>query len=240
MLSIIIPTYNAQATLPATFQSLMSALVDGMIKEVIVTDGGSTDKTAQMAEEAGATLIKARKKGRGPQLAEAAKIAKSNWLLFLHADTHLEQGWHLEVEDFIESTGQTSPLPKPAAFTFALKEKGIWPSLLTKLVKIRTATFGMPYGDQGLLIAKTTYEKAGGFKQLPIMEDVDLLRRLTPRPVQLKSRAYTSAVRYQQEGYVKRIARNQLCLAAFYRGVPIEKIEAWYEPAYDQNHDPKK
>ena len=229
MLSVIIPTLNAQETLPATFQSLMTALIAGMIKEVIIIDGGSTDNSCQLAEEAGATVLTTSLKGRGPQLSEAIKHAKSEWLLLLHADTELEEGWHEEVSSYIKQENRSSSLPKAATFTFALKEQGIRPALLTKIVRIRCKLFALPYGDQGLLIAKPTYQASGGFKDLPIMEDVDLIRRLNHKPAQLKSRAFTSATRHEQEGYIKRIIRNQCCLAAFYAGFPIKKIENWYE-----------
>ena len=230
MLSVIIPTLNAETTLPATLQSLMRALIAGMIKEVIITDGGSIDKSCQIAETAGATIITVLQPGRGPQLAAAAKHAKSDWLLVLHADTELEDGWHEEVSTFINKENQSQTLPKAAAFTYATKEKGLRPTLLTKTVRARCKLFSLPYGDQGLLIAKQTYQDCGGFKDLPLMEDVDLIRRLKHRPVLLKSRAFTSTIRHQNEGYLKRVLRNQFCLSAFYAGFPIKKIESWYAP----------
>ena len=229
MLSVIIPTLNASKTLPATFASLMTGLIDGMIKEVIISDGGSTDGTTQIAQEAGAVILTNDIPGRGPQLANGAQAAKSNWLLFLHADTELEQDWHQEALTFIDQQTQDQKSPQAAAFTFALKDKGLMPTALTQIVWARCALFKLPYGDQGLLIHKQTYNEAGGYPPIPIMEDVALIRRLATRPHMLKSRAFTCPSRYQQDGYIKRSLRNLSCLTAYYRGHPPEQIKEWYE-----------
>lgn len=235
MLSVIIPTLNAEKTLPATLAALMDALVAGMIKEVIIVDGGSSDRTKTIAEEAGASLIELGTPSRGGQQRSGAERAKADWLLFLHADTELEPGWHNEVSDFINAhMAQNPSLPltknhSVAAFRFALKESGGGPALLTGLVRLRNRLLHLPYGDQGLLISKSIYQQAGGHKPIPIMEDVDLLQRLKVKPARLKSRAFTSADRFRKDGYIKRSLRNLACLTAFYFGTPPEKIKTWYE-----------
>lgn len=229
MLSIIIPTLNSAKELPATFASLMPALIEGAISEVIIVDGGSTDQTIEIADEAGAKIITPDDKGRGPQLSSGANAAKNQWMLFLHSDTELEDNWHKEVKKFIEQQEENSEkLHESAAFKFALKDKGLAPNILSIMVALRCALFSLPYGDQGLLISKSTYEKSGGYPPFPIMEDTDLVRRL-PTPIKLlKSRAFTSAERYQKEGYLKRSTKNLYCLAAYYRGLPPEKIHKIY------------
>lgn len=235
MLSIIIPTLNSGKELPATFASLMPALLEGAINEVIIVDGGSTDDTVNIADDAGATIIVAETKGRGPQLSTGAKAAKNQWMLFLHSDTELEDGWHIEATQFIKDqdkkttdASNNNQIPSAAAFKFSLKDKGLAPKLMAKMVALRCALFSLPYGDQGLLISKQTYDASGGYPQFPIMEDADIIRRL-PTPVKiLQSRAFTSAERYQKEGYFKRSTRNLYCLAAYYRGLPPEKIYQIY------------
>src|SRR5262249_40898609 len=102
MISVVVPTLNAQATLAPTLAALVPAAVDGLIREVIVTDGGSMDRTVEIAEEAGATLI-ACSSGRGQQLRAGAERAQFPWLLFLHADTELTRGWEREVASFMEA-----------------------------------------------------------------------------------------------------------------------------------------
>lgn len=235
MLSIIIPTLNSAKELPATFASLMPALLEGAINEVIIVDGGSTDDTVEIADEAGAKILTPETKGRGPQLNAGAIAAKNQWMLFLHSDTELEENWHIEATKFIKAENQklseeTAPntAPNAAAFKFSLKDKGLAPKILTKLVALRCSLFSLPYGDQGLLISKQTYEACGGYPNFPIMEDTDIIRRL-PAPVKiLQSRAFTSAEKYQKEGYLKRSTRNLYCLAAYYRGLPPEKIYQIY------------
>lgn len=239
MLSIIIPTLNAAQDLPETFNSLMPALIDGMISEVIIVDGGSTDETLKIAEISGAKIIKPETpslekksstsiKGRGPQLKAGGDAAKKNWLLFLHADTQLETGWHEEVREFITIAEQNKREQNTAAvFTFALKDKSLAQFTVEKMVSLRCRLLSLPYGDQGLLIAKETYQSIGGFAPLPIMEDVDIVRRLPSLKI-LKSRAITSASRYKREGYIKRISRNLYCIGAYYYGIEPEKIHKIY------------
>jgi len=227
MISVIIPTLNAQKGLPATFAALMPALIEGMIKEVIIVDAGSQDNTLAIAQAAGAKVISANMTGRGAQLSQGATAAKSNWLLFLHADTQLEESWYQEAKHHIENQDQANA--SPAAFRFALQDKGLGPQILTWMVALRCHFFHLPYGDQGLLINKHAYQKAGGYSNQPLMEDVDLIRRLKPRPTIFKSRAFTCPSRYQKTGYIKRSLRNLTCLAAYYCGVPPNKIKDWYE-----------
>lgn len=229
MLSVIIPTLNAAKTLPATFGALMDALVDGMISEVIITDGGSSDATSDLAETTGAIFISQETASRGGQQKAGASAAKANWLLFLHADTELETGWHEEVRGFI-SQHQAAPENAPAAaFRFALKDTGLKPALLTGLVRARCRCLHLPYGDQGLLISKALYEKLGGHAAIPLMEDVELIRRLPQPPHYFSARAFTSAERYKSEGYLRRGFSNLYCLTAYLRGKDPAIIRTWYD-----------
>src|SRR5882757_828790 len=97
MISVVIPTLNSERLLPRCFDSLIPAAVRGVVREVIVSDSGSNDGTLAIADATGAHIVHARK-GRGAQLAEGARIAKSDWLLFLHPETSLEPGWEVEAE----------------------------------------------------------------------------------------------------------------------------------------------
>ncbi len=124
MITVIIPTLNAARHLPATFLSIFDAAVDGFVSEVIVSDGGSEDKTRAIADDAGATVI-AGERGRGQQLRVGAEAAKKPWLLFLHADTTLERGWVGEVQAFMKKGEDAA-----AAFRFRLADSGFQPRLL--------------------------------------------------------------------------------------------------------------
>ena len=228
MISVIIPTFNAETTLGPTLAALVPAAVAGLVREVIVVDGGSSDRTTAIIDHAGAKLVHGSL-GRGHQLGTGGARARFPWLLFLHADTALAPGWEQEACGFIDGvTRQQRPLAA-AAFRFALDDRGARPRLLERLVALRCAAFGLPYGDQGLLIPKTLYEAIGGYRPLTLMEDVDLVRRLgRGRVVLLRTPAVTSAERFRREGYARRSLRNLLCLTLYALRVPLHVIGRIY------------
>ncbi|MEQ1577092.1 MAG: TIGR04283 family arsenosugar biosynthesis glycosyltransferase [Hyphomicrobium sp.] len=230
MISVIIPTLNAQASLAATLTSLVPAFVEGLIREVIVADGGSQDRTVALAEQAGATIVTTLP-GRGVQLKAGATKARLPWLLFLHADTVLDAGWEREVSTFIDKVDTGTIKPSAACFRFALDDAGARPRTVELGVAVRTALFKLPFGDQGLLIPRTLYDDTGGFSELPIMEDVAIMQKLgRARVTRLRTRAITSAERYRSEGYFRRILRNQGCLALYLLRVPPARIARLYAP----------
>jgi rSAM/selenodomain-associated transferase 2 len=227
MLSVIIPTLNAEAFLGQTMAALVPAAVDGVVREVIVADANSSDRSAFIAESAGATLVTCGG-GRGAQLAAGAARARFPWLLFLHADTVLEPGWEREVVRFVEGS-EAYAQPLAAAFRFALDDHGARARVLERLVAWRCALLRIPYGDQGLLLPRALYDAIGGYRSLPLMEDVDIVRRLGRRRLRLlQTRAVTSAERYRREGYLRRSARNLLCLALYGLRVPTPLIGRIY------------
>ena len=220
MISVIIATLNAERTLAHTLSALVPAVVEGIVQEAILVDGGSTDETCAIAEAAGTHLIEAPR-GRGSQLEAGAHHAKGDWLLFLHADTVLEPGWAEEAQSFIERVESGRRPQAAASFSFALDDDGLMPRVVEGLVGLRCSVLALPYGDQGLLISRNLYNRLGGFRPIPLMEDVDLVRRLKRRElVMLKSRAVTSGERYRREGYLARTFRNLGCMLLYYLRVP--------------------
>lgn len=228
MITVVIPTLNAESGLAAALTALVPAFVEGLVREVIVVDGGSTDRTIEIADQAGATLVTSAP-GRGQQLAAGANAARMPWLLFLHADTVLEQGWEREAAVFIERVQIGQRPEAAAAFGFALDDLGFKPRLIEWGVAIRCTLARLPYGDQGLLIPRRLYQSVGGFRSLPLLEDVDLVRRLgRSRTIILRAKAVTSAIRYRRDGYVRRVLRNITCLALYYCRVPTVVIARIY------------
>ena len=228
MISVVIPTLNAEATLSATLAALVPAAVDGLVREVIIADAGSEDRTGKIVDSAGATLVPCEK-GRGRQLAAGARQARFPWLLFLHADTVLAQGWEREASIFMQRVDREEQPPAAAAFRFELDDEGARPRVLERLVALRCALLRLPYGDQGLLISRRLYDEVGGYRPLELMEDVDLVRRLgRRRTVILRSRAITSAERFRRQGYLRRSARNLLCLTLYSLRVPTRVIGRLY------------
>jgi rSAM/selenodomain-associated transferase 2 len=221
-LSIVIPTLNAAETLPETLAALRRSALPG---EVIVVDGGSTDATVSVAQSAGAQVVVAQR-GRGTQLAAGAAAAAGNWLLFLHADCRLDADWETAVAAFLAAPDAAS---RAGYFDFAVDDPTAAARRLERIVAWRCRTLALPYGDQGLLIARTLYDAVGGFAPLPLMEDVDLVRRLGRRRLApIGARAITLADRYRRGGYVRRPLRNLLCLTLYFAGVPPSRIVRLY------------
>ncbi len=223
-ISVVIPALNAAETLPATLAALAPAAVEGLVREVILVDGGSDDATRATAEAAGARVIETAP-GRGGQLAEGAAQARGDWLLFLHADTVLDPGWTAEAAAFMRG-----PETSAGVFTLAFDAEGAAASIVAAGAMIRTRLFGAPYGDQGLLISRTHYDAVGGFRPLPLMEDVEFVDRLKKhgKLTVFRSRAVTSAHRYQRDGYFRRVLKNLVCVVMYRFGVAPERIEAFY------------
>ncbi len=201
----------------------MLSIGAGPTAEIVVVDGGSTDDTVAVARAHGARVV-AAPRGRGAQLAAGAAAARGPWLLFLHADTVLASGWAAPVTVFMAGDAA-----RAGYFRFALDDAGAAARRLERVVAWRCRTLGLPYGDQGLLIARRLYDAIGGFRSLPLMEDVDLVRRLGRRRlVALDHPAITSAARYQRGGYAGRSARNLLCLGLYFLGLPPRALVRLY------------
>lgn len=220
---MIIPTLNAAAVLPATLGSLAEGR-DG-IGEVIVSDGGSGDATRKVALAAGCRVVEGVR-GRGAQLRAGTDAARGDWLLVLHADTQLEAGWAAATEKFCAEPANAD---RAAYFRFALADAASSARRLEAIVAWRCRWFGLPYGDQGLLIRAATCRALGGFAALPLMEDVDLVRRIGRRNLAaLPVRAITSAARYQRGGYWARPLRNLCCLGLYFAGVAPTRLAKLY------------
>jgi rSAM/selenodomain-associated transferase 2 len=220
-LSIVIPALNAAASLPVALVAA-GAVEPG---EIIVADGGSADDTSAFAALSGAKVVYSAR-GRGYQLAAGAMAASGEWLLFLHADCILEPGWGEAAGRFIAADGAEG---RAGYFDLVFDDANPAARRLERIVGWRSRALGLPYGDQGLLINRALYDAVGGFAPLPLMEDVDLVRRLgRARLAPIGARCLTSAARYRREGYWRRPARNLLCLSLYFAGVAPERIVRLY------------
>lgn len=220
--SVVIPTLDVADRLGPCLGALGDALFEGVIREVILADGGSADAIEGVAAATGARLVTAPL-GRGQQLAAGAEAARGAWLLFLHSDTVLGSGWGTAVLAHIARHPD-----RAGWFRLAFDTDHRMARLVAGWANWRSRWIGLPYGDQGLLVPRALYQRVGGYPPIPLMEDVALARRLRGRLSPLSAVAVTSARRYEREGWFRRGARNVGTLARYLAGVPPERLIARY------------
>ncbi len=212
-ISVIIPTLNSANTIGPCLAAVAAGLQSGMIAEVIIADGGSDDDIAEIAELSGAQLILALP-GRGSQLANAAKSAKADWLIFLHSDTVLARNWPQTC-----AAHMASHPDKAAYFKLKFDTNSFAARIVAGWANWRARIFDLPYGDQGLLISKQLYDRIGGYANIPLMEDVRIAKALKRKLVALDCIATTSAERYQKQGWLRRSFKNFVILIQYKMGV---------------------
>lgn len=213
------------AVIPARDEESLIARAIGSVEadaEVIVVDGCSQDRTREVAASRGA-LVLSSSPARGVQLQTGAARASGDWLLLLHADTWLEAGWAEAIRELGGDVGG-------GAFRFAIDAPGRGYRLLEAAVSARCALLCLPYGDQALFVRRALLARIGGIAPLPLMEDVDLARRLRRegRLALLQPRAYTSPRRWQRHGLVGATLRNWCVLTLYAAGVPPARLVRLY------------
>ncbi|MCP5074828.1 MAG: glycosyltransferase [Rhodobacteraceae bacterium] len=221
-LSVVIPTLDSAARLGPTLACAFEAVPTGLLNELILADGGSQDGIDKLADEAGARLV-VSVAGRGRQLAAGAEAASGDWLLFLHADTVLSEGWSDAVLAHINRSQQAG------YFRLAFDARGFAPRFVAGWANLRSRLLGLPYGDQGLLISRQLYESVGGFPALPLMEDVVLARALKGQMCLLPATATTAADRYLRDGWVLRGWRNLITLLLYFLGWAPDGLARRYQ-----------
>ncbi len=224
-LDVVVPALNAAPTLAAALRALDEGRRCGLVGEVLAVDGGSRDGTRAVAQEGGARVLESPP-GRGLQLVAGAAAATSPWILFLHADTVLEAGWAVAVREFMAAPGSED---RAAVFRFTLDDADPRARRIERLARWRGRALALPYGDQGLLISRGLYDALGGFRPLPLMEDVDFVRRVGRRGlVELDVAALTSAARYRAGGWWLRPLRNLAILLLYFLGLSPETLKRLY------------
>lgn len=214
-LSVIIPVLNGAGDLARCLKQLEGGA------QVIVSDGGSTDDSRVIAEEAGARLIVGAP-GRGGQLKRGAEVAETPWLLFLHVDSQLPEDWREQV------LGHIADCSTPAVFHLRFDTPGWQARFVAGWANLRSRAFNLPYGDQALLISRELYDQACGFDDIPLMEDVALVRRL-PRITLLPGYITTGAERYEIQGWFTRGRRNLWLLLRYFCGAQPEELSQNYQ-----------
>lgn len=220
LVSVIIPTLNEAQMLGRILERIYSS--DAV--EVIVSDGGSHDDTRKLAARFGTRVLEVPG-GRAAQLNAGAAAANGRLLLFLHADT-------LPPRRYADMIRQALDHPATVAGAFRFRTDGSLTvmRMIEWAANFRSIVFQWPYGDQGLFIEKRVFEEEGGFASLPIMEDFEFVGRLRRRgPIEtLHDEIITSARRWQQLGPVRTTLINQIMIAGFLIGAPMQKLKHLY------------
>lgn len=216
-ISVVIPALDEEGRIGQAVRS-----VRGEASEVLVVDGGSRDRTCQEAAAAGARVT-VFPGGRGVQLAHGAREAAGEWLVFLHADTHLEAGWAAQLRSLDARAAG-------GAFRFAVDSARPAFRVIEAGVALRCALLRLPYGDQALFARRGAYAAAGGFPPLPLMEDVAFVRRLRRvGPLAFPAaRAFTSPRRWDRRGVAATTLGNLRLLALYLAGRSPERLAREY------------
>lgn len=227
-ISIIIPVLNEAAIIATTLQQIRTNISpenqDSHSLEIIVVDGGSQDRTREIAQSLGVQVM-ATAPGRAEQMNAGAKRARGEILLFLHADTKLPPRF-----DQILLAQLKDPAVIAGAFELGIDGQGWGLRAIEMGVKWRSRWLSLPYGDQGIYLRSQVFHLLGGFAQLPIMEDFEIMGRLKKlgkiaiAPVAVR----TSARRWQKLGIVKTTLINQLMIIGYYLGVSPDRLAKWY------------
>lgn len=225
--SIVIPVLNEAAILEANLRSLGSHDAE----EVIVVDGGSSDRTVDIAESCSATVLHIASPGRARQLNAGARAARGEIVLFLHADVRLPA-------DAIESIRSAMKRPSAVGGAFRTRtvldshtQKNRWIKPMLPIADIRSRYTSTPYGDQAMFVRRAVWESVGGFPDVPLLEDAELSRKLARvgELVRLRSHVRVSARRYAARPLYYTLANNLLPL--LHRvGVPPTTLASWYRP----------
>jgi len=221
-ISIIIPTINEANNLPLLLSDLSS--VQKRV-EIIIVDGGSEDKTIDIANIYGAKVYQCKERNRGLQLHVGAKNSKGDWLIFLHADTRLTHDLFRKINPVLKGNNNYIYY-----FKFKINHKKIIYRVLEIFVNFRSKFFKQPYGDQGLIIHRNTYFKNNGFRKIHLMEDVDFLRRLNKKKdlKQLNLPIFISSRKWERSNIFLQAIKNWQFRRRWIKGESLKSIYSDY------------
>ena len=207
-ISIIIPTLNEEKTISQCLETVVN--IPGI--EIIVSDGGSMDETVEIAGKHRDIKVVSSITGRSIQMNSGATCAKGEILLFLHADCVLSGEYVLKIRQIFDSG-----IFVGGAFKIRLLSEKSPYRLIEMGINFRSKVFKLPYGDQGLFVKRSIFEKLGGFREMPVCEDLDFICRLKKcgRIAILNDRIFSSVRMWKNHGILRTSLRNQLLLASY-------------------------
>jgi len=221
MISVIIPTLNEQDKIGILLGSLLGSIDRSL--EVIVVDGGSDDGTLEKIHKFPKIILVKGEKGRANQFNEGARQSNGDILFFVHADSKLPNLWKEQIEAVMDNR-------KYIGGTFYLKfdKEGFWYHLYSRMSQINNSL--CTFGDQGLFVRRTDFEKIGKYPPIPIMEDYEILYRMRQigKLTKLDSPIITSARKFTKNGAVLQQFKNVLIVILYKIGVRPSKLAKWY------------
>ena len=221
MISIIIPVLNEEEIIEDTLKSLKKQKGDF---ELIVVDGGSTDQTKEITNRY-QNIISSRR-GRSFQMNAGAKASKGDILLFLHADSKLQDEAIIRIENVVKDEEIVG-----GAFKFSLDDSSWYYQIISFFANMRAKIFKIYPGDHGLFVRKSIFNKIGGYKNIELMEDVDLSNRLKKegKLIQLDTKIISSARRLKREGIITTFFHMQLNRFLYFAGISPTVLSRFYK-----------
>ena len=221
-IAVVIPALNEASTIERVVESAMGPGAGGVV-EVVVVDGGSQDETRERASSAGARVLDTQR-GRARQLQVGTRATKSDVVLFLHADTVLPSGWAQSVAAALDDPGVVG-----GAFRLKFDERDMRIRLVEWTARARIAVLAFPFGDQAIFVRRDVLEAIGGIPDVPVMEDVDLVRAMKKRGrlALLRDTATTSARRYLEGGVLRTSVMHFLAFSAWRLGMDRARLARW-------------
>ena len=191
--------------------------------EIIVVDGGADQEIERIVAAHGRARVRRSPAGRAVQMNAGAAGAAGEWLFFLHADSVLPPGW-------LPAIAALGDAARGGWFRFALEDTAWQARVIERLVAWRVRRLRLPYGDQGLFVRRRVFERLGGFRELPLLEDVEFVRRLVRGgPVaELPLALGTSSRRWRRDGWFRRSTKNLAIVGLYLGGVPPARLARWY------------
>lgn len=227
-ISIVIPALNEQAVINETIEHIRG-LPLGETVEIIVVDGGDKAETVGVITDHNVRCLSSGR-GRGAQMNRGAFTARGEIILCLHADTRLPTNGLRNIVSAMDDAHLSA-----GAFDLEISAKGKAYRVIERVASLRSRLTGIPYGDQAIFVRRDYFKSLGGYKELPIMEDVDLMRRIKKDGGKvgfIPEKVKTSARRWEREGVIRCTCRNWAIMLLYLLGVPPERLVNWY-PSYD-------
>jgi rSAM/selenodomain-associated transferase 2 len=228
-ITVVIPVlFDAEAA-----SALLASLPATPDVDVIVVDGAADPRLEAIVARHRRAVLRRAPVGRACQMNAGAVSATGEWLLFLHADSTLPAGWLPAIRTLDDEV-------IGGWFPFALDDSAWQARVIERLTAWRVKHLNLPYGDQGLFVRRRTFDALGGFRELPLMEDVEFVRRLVRagRVVELPMPLRTSARRWRHDGWFRRSTKNLLLVSLYFVGVKPERLARWYRPSTPKSQFP--